>query len=152
VPTLEYPGHGVIADSNAILSLIARRHGLLPKDDIEAARHEAMMQYVEELRHHIGPTLRMNDEDKKKTREGLVANYLPAWGKNVEAQLGEGPFFGGKDLSVADLKLFVAYRWLAGGKVDHIPATIFAGFPKYVRLHDSVRDHAGVKSWYAKTA
>src|SRR3954467_2616579 len=49
VPTLQYPGQPVIADSNAILSLIGRRHGLLPKDDIEAARHEAMMAYVEEL-------------------------------------------------------------------------------------------------------
>ena len=39
----------------------------------------------------------------------------------------------------------------AGGKVDHIPATIFSAFPKLTRLHDAVRDHAGVKSWYAKT-
>jgi glutathione S-transferase len=152
VPTLEYPGKPVLADSNAILSLIGRRHGLLPKDDLEAARHEAMMAYVEELRHNVGPTLRMNDEDKKKAREGLVANYLPNWGKNVEAQLGEGPFFGGKELSVADIKLWSVYRWFSGGKVDHIPATVFAAFPKYVRLHDAVRDHAGVKAWQAKSA
>jgi hypothetical protein len=37
-----------------------------------------------------------------------------------------------------------------GGKVDHIPATIFAGYPKLMRVHDAVRDHLGVKSWYAK--
>ena len=37
-----------------------------------------------------------------------------------------------------------------GGKVDHIPATIFSAYPKLNRIHDAVRDHAGVKSWYAK--
>ena len=25
-----------------------------------------------------------------------------------------------------------------------------AGYPKLMRVHDAVRDHAGVKSWYAK--
>ena len=41
-------------------------------------------------------------------------------------------------------------RWFAGGKVDHVPATIFARFPKLMRVHDAVRDDARVKAWYAK--
>ena len=41
-------------------------------------------------------------------------------------------------------------RWFIGGKVDHIPATIFANYPKLMHVHDAVRDHPGVKSWYAK--
>ncbi len=49
-----------------------------------------------------------------------------------------------------DLKLYLAVRWFVGGKVDYIPATIFAGYPKLTAIHDAVRDHAGVKSWYAK--
>ena len=32
--------------------------------------------------------------------------------------------------------------WFIGGKVDHIPATIFAGYPRLMRVHDAVRDHA----------
>ena len=27
---------------------------------------------------------------------------------------------------------------------------IFTGYPKLMRVHDAVRDPAGVKSWYAK--
>jgi hypothetical protein len=42
-------------------------------------------------------------------------------------------------------------RWFAGGKVDYIPATIFSSFPKLIRLHDAVRDHERVQSWYART-
>ena len=152
MPILEWPGHPPLAHSNAILVLIGRRYGLHPKDDWEAARHEAMMAFVEELRGHVSPTLRMQGEEKQKAREALATGYLPQWGATVEKQLGAGPFFGGAELQVVDLKLFMAYRWFVGGRVDHIPATIFAGFPKLVRLYDAVLDHAGIKAWHAKTA
>jgi glutathione S-transferase len=151
LPLFELPGHPVLAQVNAILVLIGRRHGLHPKDDFEAARHEAMMCHVEDLRANVSPTIRIADEsEKKKAREALVASYLPTWGANVEKQLGDGPFFAGAAIHVVDFKLHMAVRWFNGGKVDHIPATIFASFPKLTRLHDAVRDDARVKAWYAK--
>ncbi len=152
LPIFELPGHPVLAQSNAILVLIGRRYGLHPKDDFEAARHEAILEYVEELRANMTPTLRISDEvEKKKARDALVASYLPNWGANVEKQLGDGPFFADAALHIADIKLHMAVRWFAGGKVDYIPATIFSSFPKLIRLHDAVRDHERVKSWYART-
>jgi len=151
VPVLEMPGRAPLAQSNAILVLIGRQHGLHPKDDFEAARHEAMMAHVEDLRATVSPTLRMVDEaEKKAAREQLASTFLPTWAERVERQLGEGPFFGGAALNVVDLKLHMAVRWFAGGKVDHIPATIFAAYPKLTRVHDAVRDDARVKSWYAR--
>ncbi len=129
LPVLELPGRAPLAHSNAILVMLGRLHGLHPVDDFDAARHEGMMQHVEDLRGVVGPTIRMGDAEK-----------------NI---LGE-PFFGGAKIQVADLKLHMTVRWFIGGKVDHIPATIFAGYPKLTRVHDAVRDHAGVKSWYAK--
>lgn len=62
-----------------------------------------------------------------------------------------GPFFGGEKVQVADLKIYMAVRWFSSGKVDHVPATIFAGYPRLMGLHDAVRDHPGVKSWYARS-
>ena len=150
MPVLELPGHAPIAHSNAILVLIGRRHALHPKDDFEAARHEGMMQHVEELRANIGPTLRMNDAEKKTAREALVAGFLPAWAAAAEKNITASPFFAGEKIQVVDLKIYQAVRWLCGGKVDHIPATIFANFPKLTRVHDAVRDYPGVKDWYAK--
>jgi prostaglandin-H2 D-isomerase / glutathione transferase len=152
VPVLEMPGKAPLGQSNAILTFIGRGHGLHPKDDFEAARHEAMMGYVEDLRAHLAPTLRISDEaEKKKAREALATGYLPTWGALAEKQLlGDGPFFGGASLNVVDLKIFVAVRWLASGTLDHIPATVFADFPKVNRVHDAVRDDARVRAWYAK--
>ena len=150
LPVLELPGRGTFAHTNAILVLIGRRHGLHPADDFEAARHEGMMAHVEDLRARVSPTLRMAEPEKKAAREALVADYLPAWARAAERNIVSAPFFGGEKIHVVDLKIHLAVRWFIGGKVDYIPATIFADFPKLMGVHDAVRDHAGVKSWYAR--
>ncbi|HET8940713.1 MAG TPA: glutathione S-transferase family protein [Rudaea sp.] len=151
LPVLELPGHAPLAQTNAILVLIGRRHGLHPTDDFDAARHEGMMQHVEDLRAVVGPTIRMSDADKKTTREALVAGFLPAWADAAERNITATPFFGGAKISVVDLKLYKIVDWFIGGKVDHIPATIFAGYPKLIGVYDAVRSHAAVKAWYAKS-
>ena len=76
---------------------------------------------------------------------GVEEPYFPEATKQVEAALR------GAKLNVVDLKLHMAVRWFIGGKVDYIPATIFAGYPKLIRIHDAVRDHPGVKSWDARS-
>jgi glutathione S-transferase len=150
LPVLELPGKGAFAHSNAILVLIGRRHGLHPADDFEAARHEGMMQHVETLRAVVSPTLRMAEAQKKSAREALVADFLPAWAASAERNIAGAPFFGGDRLQVVDLKLYMAVRWFLGGKVDHIPATIFAGYARLMAVHDAVRDHPGVSAWNAR--
>lgn len=151
VPTLEVPGKGVLGESTAILCYIGRRWGLHPKDDFEAARHEMMMSHAEGLRAVLGPTLRMNEEDKKKAREAAVASFIPAWAAGAERQVGDrGPFFGGDAINVVDLKIWSVYRWIAGGKLDHVPATLLADHPKLARIHDAVAGHPGVRAWYAR--
>ncbi|HVU05783.1 MAG TPA: glutathione S-transferase family protein [Polyangiaceae bacterium] len=151
MPILELPGKPALAHSNAILVYLGRTHGLHPKDDFEAALHEAMMNHVEDLRHKVSPTLRISDpEEKKRVREALATDYLPEWGARAEKNIGDGPFFGGGKLNVVDLKIHMAVRWFARGTVDHVPATIFSGFPKLTRVYESVAEHPGIKAWYAK--
>jgi glutathione S-transferase len=94
----------------------------------------------------------MGDAEKKAAREALVADFLPAWARAAERNIERGLFFGGDQIHVVDLKIYMAVRWFNGGKVDHIPATIFADYPKLTAVHDAVRDDAGVKAWYAKSS
>jgi prostaglandin-H2 D-isomerase / glutathione transferase len=150
MPLLELPGKPVLAQSIAILTLIGRRHGLHPQDDFEAARHEAIMHYGEELRTKVSPTLRMSEPEKKTAREGLAATDIPAWAANIEKQIGDGPFFGGATLNVADIKLYMLVRWFKTSGVDHVPKTVFDRFPKLTRLHDAFADDPRIKAWYAK--
>lgn len=153
LPYLEVDGHAPLGQTNAILGLIGRLHGTHPSDPYEAARHEAMMGHVEDLRQKVGVTVYMTDaEEKKKAREDLVANYLRTWAHDAEKHIvGSGPFFAGSKAHVVDAKLHMAVRWFNGGRVDHIPATIFADFPRLNRVHDAVRDHKAVQAWYAKS-
>ena len=152
MPVLEMPGQAPLAHSNAILVLIGRQHGLHPADAFEAARHESMMCAVEELRHSITPTLRITDpEQKRQAREALAANELNTWGSQVERLLGDGPFFGGATLQVADIKLYMVVRWLSSGVLDHVPTTVLDHCPKLQRLYAAVGEHAGVKAWLAKS-
>ncbi len=150
MPVLELPGQPPLAHTNAILTLIGRRHGLHPHDEIEGARHEGMMQHVDDMRAVVGPTLRMAEEEKKAARIAIAETYLPAWAAAAEKNILQAPFFGGAKIQVVDLKLHMAVRWFSDGKVDYIPATIFAAYPKLNAVHDAVREHAGIKAWYTK--
>ncbi|MBK7325482.1 MAG: glutathione S-transferase N-terminal domain-containing protein [Propionivibrio sp.] len=67
LPILEIAGKPPLAESNAILVYIGRQHGLHPKDALDAAYHEALMSYAEDLRHNVGPTLRITDEEQKRS-------------------------------------------------------------------------------------
>ena len=151
LPVLEIPGKPPLAHSHAILVLIGRQHGLHPSDSFEAAKHEELMCAVEELRHKMSPALRITDpEEKRKVREALAANEIHTWGKQVERQLGSGPFVAGAALQVADLKLYMLVRWFKSGVLDHVPTTVLDHCPKLLRLSAAVGEHAGVKSWLAK--
>lgn len=151
VPVLEVEGKGTLGQSNAILRYVGSAHGLHPSDPWQAARHEAVMSAVEELRARIDPSMRTDDADaKKRMREELAAGYLQQWGASIERQIEDGSFLGGAQVNVADLKLFVVVTWLRKGVLDHMPTDVLAGYPKLNRLVDAVGGHPGVVGWYAK--
>jgi len=150
LPVLEIEGKGTLAQSNAILRYIGSQHGLHPADPFEAARHEALMEAVEDLRAAVTRASSKDPEEQRRLREALVAGYLKSWGEHIEAQLGEGPFLGGAQLQVADLKLWTAIRWLRRGVLDHVPTDAPSGHPRLERLVEAVQQHPGVVSWYAR--
>lgn len=147
IPVFTMPGKPPIAHSNAILVLIGRTWNLHPKDDFEAARHEGMLQHVEDLRITLSGTMRIKDEEQKKNmRLGYVATTIPEWAAAAERNI-EGPFFAGSKMHVVDIKLHMIIRWLKSGALDHVPATVLDAYPKLNRLHDAVRDDAKIQSW-----
>lgn len=153
LPVLTVEGHPPIAQSNTILRLIGREHGLHPGEAWAAAREEAMMEAVEDMRAKMGPIARIKDEaEKRRLREEAAQGYLPEWAAKVDAQLGDGPFASGAAIHVVDLKLFVALGPFLRGTIDHVPPTVFDGAPKLLRLVAAVKDHPGVQAWYARSA
>ena len=153
LPVLEIAGKGRIAQSNAILGYLGRCFGLHPADAFEAAHHEALMNAVEDLRALITPTLQMKDpEPRRAAREALAKGGIPTWGKRIDRMLGDGPFVAGDEIHVADLKLFVVYKWFASGGLDHVPSDVLAPCKKLTRIYESVAKHPAVVEYYAARA
>jgi len=151
LPILEIEGKGRIAECNAILTLIGRKHGVHPTDLWEAARHEALMSAVEMLRSHLtAATVGLSDDEKKAAREKLLEGVLPRFARGVEAELGDGPFLAGADINVADIKLYMIVRSLTTGVIDHIPSTLFDDFPRLMKLFAAVGEHPKVVAWTSR--
>lgn len=151
LPVLEEEGRPPLSQSNAILGLIGRRHGLLPaEDDWETARHLAVMSSAEELRAAIRATFDIDDPDEqRRVREELVSGPVTTWGRAVEAQV-QGPFVGGERMSVADIKIHVMVGWIKKGVLAHVPVDALDGFPMLVGVYERVGDHPRVRDWYAR--
>lgn len=148
MPVLEVEGKGTLAQSNAILVYLGRTFGMHPTDPFEAARHEMLMHAAEDLRVKLTPTLAIKDPERQAAREELARTTIPAWGAQVEAFLGDGPFIAGDTLNVADLKLHVLYRWFASGGLDHIPVDVLAPAERLTRLYEAVKAHPAVVAYY----
>ena len=150
LPIFEVEGKPAVSQSNAILGHVGRRYGLLPKDEWEALRLESLLSACEDLRHAVNKTVGIKDpEEVKRKRAEFVESVLTPWAANMEKQV-VGPFAGGSDISVADVKLFVVLGAFTGGVYDHIPTDVLSAFPKLEKLHASVKAHPKVAAWYAR--
>lgn len=150
LPMLELPGKPPLAQSNAILTYVGRRYDLHPQDAWEAARHDAILHAVEELRAALIPSGKIADAaEKKKAREELAKGYMKDWGANLDNQI-RGTFVGGERLQVADIKLFQVMHSFRRGVMDHVPTGIFSEFSKLDGVYEAVTRHPKVIEWRAK--
>jgi glutathione S-transferase len=151
LPILELDGKPTVSQSNAILTHIGRRYGLLPDDEWEATRLQSLMDATEELRHTVSKTFGIKNADElRQRRTELAAGPIRTWGANMEKQV-VGPFAGGERISVADIKLFVVMGWFRKGVLDHVPSDVLSGFPKLQTLFEKVKGHPRVVEWYQRT-
>lgn len=149
LPMLEMEGVDPHAQTNAILRLIGRLYGLHPEDPYDAARHDALMGAVEDLRHRISPSMRMTDPaERRAARQALAQDFIPHWGRGVEALIGAGPFAGGERPCVADIKLYMIDRWISGGGLDDLPRDVLDPFVKLKTAARAVAALPAVVAWY----
>lgn len=153
LPVLTVEGKGKLAESIAILTYIGRSYGLHPTDLWQAAHHEAIMCAAEALRHEGSATGSIKDEDEKKAaRQALASGAIARFGKSMEAQIPDGPFVGGANLSVADIKVYMVARGFIRGVYDHIPKDVFSPYPRLLALVAAVEAHPKVAEWMSKHA
>lgn len=150
LPVLDVPGQPPLAQSNAILAYIGRTYGVHPTDPHEAARHEAVLAHVEDLRAAVAVPRGADEAAKKAAREQMAATTVPTWAGFVERQIGGGPFFSGDRPLVVDIKLYMGMRSFRRGVMDNIPTTVFDAFPKLIRLYEAVEAWPAAKAWMSR--
>ena len=125
------------AQSNAILRFAGRLSDLYPIDDpIQALKVDEALDVGEDINQLLGPSLHEQDEQKKMAmRKELADKTLPEWAAYFERLLvnnGSTGFIVGKDLTVADLKLYWIIDWLTSGILDGIPTNLFDSYDNII--------------------
>jgi prostaglandin-H2 D-isomerase / glutathione transferase len=151
LPVLEVDG-AVVTQSNGINRFVGKLADLYPSDPWQAALCDEAMDAVEDIGVKVEATFNLSEDEKKAQRielvDGLIAFYLTRLQQRLEAHGGQ--YFAGGRLSVADLKVFVWIHHLKSGKLDYIPTDLPDRLaPKLVAHHDRVKNHPGVKAYYA---
>lgn len=125
VPTLEVDGQ-LVTQSDAITRYVGKLAGLYPTDELQALLCDEVLSALEDVNVKIGATFGMTGDELKNARLALAAGPLSKYLRWLQAQLERhgGEFLADNRLTVADLKAFVILRWLASGKLDHIPTDL----------------------------
>ena len=133
------------AQSNAILRFAGRLSGLYPADDlVQALKVDEAMDVGEDINQLLGPSIHEQDEKKKMAmRKELARKDLPEWAAYFERLLidnGSTGFIVGKNLTVADLKLYWIFDWLTSGILDGIPTNLFDRYTNIVTWRKHITD------------
>ncbi len=152
MPVLEVDGR-IVTQSNTINRYVGKLADLYPSDPWHAALCDEAMDAVEDITTQTVATFDLPEEEKKAKRKALADGpltlYLTRLQGRLEAQGGR--YFAGNRLSVADLKVFGWIGHLKSGKLDHVPTDLPDRVaPKLVEHFERIRNHPGVKAYYAK--
>ena len=103
VPVLELQDGTKLFDTVALLNFLAKRHGYYPKDDIIAAKSDALMlMYNNDYFKKLHFPFFLKDEAKEAPLAELMT-ALPEFLAKLETNLGTGTkFLYGDELTVAD--------------------------------------------------
>ena len=153
LPVLEVDGV-CVTQSNAINRYAGKLADLYPSDPLQALICDEVMDAVEDVTIKTVATFSIeNEEEKKGARKALVDGPLRLYLERLEERLVQqgGEWFAGGRISVADLKVFVWVGHLKSGKLDHVPVDLPDRVaPKLVVHLERVRNHPGVKAYYAE--
>ena len=152
VPTLEL-NELQITQCNGILRYIGKQANLYPKDDLQALLCDEVLGIVEDALQKLVMTFGLEGENLKAAREKLVKHSITPALKLLEKRLSGngGEFFAGKQLTIADLKVFIWVRSLIAGHLDHIPTNLVETHaPGLIQHFNSLERAPAIADYYSK--
>ena len=150
VPVLEIDG-AAVSQSNALSRYVGKMAGLYPVDDLQALYCDEVLGVVEDMSHFIVQTFGLEGEELRLAREKLVENRLTVSVRGLGKLLtrGGGEYFAGRQMTVADLKVFVQTRALGKGVLDHVPVDLVDTLaPGLAKHRERIASDARVVAYY----
>ncbi|OQV21543.1 putative Hematopoietic prostaglandin D synthase [Hypsibius exemplaris] len=151
LPYLEVDGD-VIGQSNAICRFLAHRFNLAGHDDLQQARVDALVDYVNDVR--TGGLIGWIREEDKEQKEKLKAEffnktvdvYLATFEKHLKANVdGNREYFVGNAPTWADFHIAILMGMLQEGE-----ANVLAKYPLLKAHKARVDNLKGITDWIAK--
>lgn len=146
VPVLEVDGKKV-AQSVAISRYLAKKCGLVGKDDWEALEIDSTVDTIHDVRAKLGAYHYETNEEVKAAKEKLAKEVVPFYLERLDAQVKKnGGYFVGGALSWADLTFvalldYLNFMW----KSDLIEK-----YDNLKQLKEKVLSLPAIKSWVEK--
>jgi glutathione S-transferase len=113
---------------------------LHPADALERARQRSWVEFGSQLLNLIGALYSAPDEAALEARRNELAARLA----QLEAVLGEGPYFAGNEFRIVDAAFAPVFRYFDAFE-QHADLHFFAGAPKLRRWREALAQRASVR-------
>lgn len=152
IPILEVDGT-TLAQARTILRYVAREVGLAPKDSLQLARAEMIIDKLNELENAkvcaiLEPDQAKKEQLAKKFHEETLIQGLGELEKLAAANKPNVWFVGDK-MSHADIDLFAFLNsYFVGGKLE-LPSQL-QGYTRLSNLYNAVKEEPKIRAWLEK--
>jgi len=153
LPILEVEGV-TLCQSMAMFRFVAKRHGLVPSNDLQQAVADMFSEGVYDLENEIiRAIVHPNQEQQKVLMDKFHNVSLPKACKCLEKLLEKNPkdevYCVGNKLSFADICFFAFFNSYIGSGEPAVPAAL-NDFPRLTALYEKVRDEPKIAAWLEK--
>ena len=148
LPLLTLPDGSVVSQTDAMMRWAGRQSKLYPEDVTQGL-------FVDEITHTVIECLgktppAAGDEGKAMRTEYANEGLLKKCCTLLESKLGDGGFFVGGELTLADMTASVLVNMIVTDDYTHVPPTYMDAFPKLRANHEAVRKHPTVVAYLAE--
>lgn len=169
VPTLRVGDENLYCQSAAILKYAGRRAGLFPSDTEAQLRCDMVLEIIAELGRDLlplwyksvlrrdpmtgAPGVLLTQAQVLNVRIRVSTSYLPVGYRRLEKILGEGPYFCGDAMTIADVAFFVdATQILDGTFLDDagVGPAVLEDCPNLRALQERVARRGDVAAYYRR--
>ncbi|GAU88187.1 hypothetical protein RvY_00931 [Ramazzottius varieornatus] len=152
LPILEVDGH-TIGESNAIGRFVAKRTNLYGHGDIEQAKVDSLVDFLEDIKYAgTGLISIFREQDEKKKQEmkekffnETLPDYMEVLEQHLQNNNGGKGFFVGSSPTWADFSIAVAVD-----RLEMFQPGYLSKYPLLSAHKARVEDLKGIKEWIAK--